>query len=356
VSEDAVEVASSSAAAASAAAFSCVVTGYRGHEEDLLRLRNSNRDTAVTREYMDWRYAQDSDAPAPKLVWLIAPDGQRVGVAAAVYRSYWRDGVHQHVAVLGDISLDPMWRGRGLGQLLLKKMTEALAAEGHVALVLPTEAARKSLNAIGWSTLGELIPRVLLTDVTGRLRRVVRSEWLAARLGLLFKAVTKARLKRQVDPGCRLELSRQFDASFDDLWREFPRKTRVLRDLAAHTLEWRYARHPSTTFEVARLMRGDRLVAYLVFNLAPHYATCFVYDLIASTDADARCLLALFATHCMALEKQDVIRIVLDDKHPHVPALRALGFMRREQRVPLQVYPATASADAWSLSLGDKDV
>lgn len=343
-------------AAESALACSCVETPYQGFEDELLRLRNSNREQSATREYLDWRYEQEEGAPAPRIFWLLAPTGERIGVATAIFRAYRRDDVRTYVAVVGDISLDPAWRARGLGRQLLQHMTDALAADGSVALVLPTEAARKSLQAIGWSTIGELVPRVLLTDVTQRLKRAVRIGWIAACGGRVFKAVMRPRLRKHIESSCQLQLATQFDASFDELWNEHPKRDRVLRDLSSRTLDWRYARHPNTRFEVACLKRGDRLAGYLVFNLAPHYATCFIYDFVANTEADARCLMALFALHCMSLDQQDVIRIVLDDKHPYVPLLSALGFLKREPRVPLQVYPVTAAQDVWSLSIGDKDV
>jgi GNAT superfamily N-acetyltransferase len=356
VSEGVSDLASPEIEAPSAPEWSCTVTSYVGHEDELLRLRNSNRAHAVTREYLDWRYAHDDDAPEPRIFWLVASAGQPIGVAAAIFRAYWVAGVRTHVAVIGDISLDPAWRGRGLGQLLLQKMTEALSADGRVALVLPTEAARKSFQAIGWTTIGELTPRVLLCDVTGRLRRIVRIDSLAATLGRAFKAVMRARLRKSIDPSCELQIVSQPDASFDVFWNALPKRDRVLRDISSRMLAWRYQHHPHTRFEVARLMRGSNLAGFLVFNLAPHYATCFIYDLVASSEADARCLMALFAVHCMTLDRLDVIRIVLEDKHPYAPMLRALGFLRREPRVPLQVYPATAARDAWVLSLGDKDV
>ena len=59
--------------------FSCTVTGSDGQEQEILRLRNANRDSPETLEYIDWRYQSSPDAPEPRVFWLLSPDGQRIG-------------------------------------------------------------------------------------------------------------------------------------------------------------------------------------------------------------------------------------------------------------------------------------
>src|SRR6266478_6431459 len=59
--------------------FSCAVTGSDGQEQEILRLRNANRDSPETLEYIDWRYRNSPDALEPRVFWLLSQDGQRIG-------------------------------------------------------------------------------------------------------------------------------------------------------------------------------------------------------------------------------------------------------------------------------------
>src|SRR4029077_17658793 len=114
----------------------------------------TNRDNPETLAYLHWRYERAPDAPEPLLFWLLSPQGIRIGMAAAIFHGYWVNGERVQVAVIGDISLDAAWRGRGLGQLLLRHMTAHLGEHfpRHPALVIPTESARRAFVKIGWTT------------------------------------------------------------------------------------------------------------------------------------------------------------------------------------------------------------
>src|ERR1041385_5662786 len=106
---------------------SLVLTGYAGHEEQVLRVRNANRSTEQTRGYMDWRYRQLPNMPPPCVAWLVSASGEAVGMAAAIFRAFWVNGVASHLAVVGDISLDERLRGKGFGQQLLAGLCGPLA-------------------------------------------------------------------------------------------------------------------------------------------------------------------------------------------------------------------------------------
>src|SRR5256886_11171204 len=94
---------------------------------------------------------------------------------------------------VGDISLDTRWRGRGLGQVLLRFMTEYLDVHfpRQPAFVIPTEAARRALTKVGWVTSGTLVPHVYVLDPTRYVRALVRSGWLATRISRRMRAVER---------------------------------------------------------------------------------------------------------------------------------------------------------------------
>src|SRR5438445_1861291 len=82
------------------------VTGYAGFEGEIQRLRNANRPLARTATYLNWRYAGSAGAPDPKIFWISDGTERFLGMAALIFRPFWVNGELQHVAVLGDISLD----------------------------------------------------------------------------------------------------------------------------------------------------------------------------------------------------------------------------------------------------------
>ena len=158
--------------------FSCAVTGFAGLEPEILRLRNTNRAIPETPAYLTWRYRTEADAPQPCVYWLLDPNGERVGMAAAIFRPYWVNGARLQTAVIGDISVDAGLRGQGLGQLLLRSMTAHLDEHfpQHPALVIPTESARRTLASVGWATAGALAPLVYVLDPEPYIRPFVRSQ------------------------------------------------------------------------------------------------------------------------------------------------------------------------------------
>jgi GNAT superfamily N-acetyltransferase len=162
---------------------SCEASGFHGFEDEMLRLRNTNRDSPETLAYLHWRYERAPGAPEPVLFWLLSPARERIGMAAAIFHPYWIDGQRVQVAVIGDISVDGAWRGRGFGQQLLRFMTAYLDEHfpHHPALVLPTDSARRAFARIGWTTAGALAPLVYLLDPSRYLQPVLRSTGSPAR-------------------------------------------------------------------------------------------------------------------------------------------------------------------------------
>ena len=190
-------------------AFSCLVTGFPGQEPEILRLRNTNRRTPETLAYLTWRYRAAADAPPPCVYWLLDPQGQRVGMAAAIFRPYRVNGTRVQTAVIGDISVDARLRGQGLGQILLRSMTAHLQQQfpRHPALVIPTESARKTLATVGWQTGGALVPLVYVLDPARYVKRWLHSETLANCVARCVRGAERLLVRRHVPRNGTLQLS-----------------------------------------------------------------------------------------------------------------------------------------------------
>lgn len=339
--------------------FEIALTGITGYEAEVLRLRNANRSDAKSIEYVLWRYCRLEGVPEARIAWLFDASGSAVGMAACVFRPFSIDGTVSGIGVLGDISLEERLRGRGLGKRLLSALTHDLEQAGAAgrAVVIPTQAARRSLDALGWRHAGGLIPYVCPINPVTYLGGSALSRILAAALARTVRSalslligIQRARDVTFHDPG--------FDAQFDDFWRSLPKNGLVMSDRSGATLLWRYANHPSRRFRVAKLDRAGGLRGYLVFEEQESAATVSIQDVVVLDSGDLAGLLAGFVNHCLAKEWAGSIRISLNEGHPYAGHLFRLGFMRRAASGEFQVFEPRGSRfpGRWWLMPGDKDI
>jgi len=341
------------------------MTEYAGFEDEILRLRNANRDAQATREYLDWRYARLSGTPAPRVFWIRSADNSAVGMASVIFRRYWVNEEPRDMAVLGDISVDARLRNQGLGRQLMKFVSRNLDqfSAHHPGFVMPTPAAERCLSAAGWTTAGRLVPHVFLVDPTDALAALLRNEALARGVAAVFAKLVAAslRLYRRlcVAHGWSLQCADDVDETFDAFWRDYPKRHLTVRDMSQATLKWRYFQHPRYRFRVAKLVRDGEFMGYLVFEppVAPD-RTCRVHDVIVKRSKDLRCLLALFVRHCQSTGDSSRIRVVLCDRHPYAQALWKTGFVPRPAQAVFQVRSPEGSfvKPGWHITSGDKDV
>lgn len=342
--------------------YKLMLTSYTGHEDQILRLRNANRGTVQSREYLDWRYHSLPGLPAPRIAWLLSGSGEAVGMAAAIFRSFWIDGVVSNVAVVGDISLDQRLRGQGLGQTLLAGLTRELeqGAAGGRALVIPNDAARRSLDGLGWRRAGQLVPHVCPVDPAMSLTRRGRNAALAAALGAPLRGALSLAARIHARKGVAIRLTDNFDESFDHLWARLPKSGLILSDRASATLTWRYHDHPTRRFKVARFMRDAELRGYVVFEIAQPESEWSIQDIVVAEPRDLACMLALLILHSLDGGGVSAIRLSLSDDHPYSRRLWRLGFVPRAPQGAFQVLeatpPGTRFKGSWCLTQGDKDI
>lgn len=336
----------------------CEVSGFLGFEDEMLRLRNTNRENSETLSYLTWRYERSPDAPEPRLFWLLSPAGQRIGMAAAIFRCYWVAGEPMQVAVIGDVSLDHNWRGRGLGQMLLRFMTAYLDEHfpRHPALVIPTESARRAFARVGWTTVASLVPLVYLLDPARYLQPLVRSARLATAVARGVRSCARLLARRFVRGGDVLSLSDVPEASLAELVRQTSLHA-ALRESGRESLNWRYVRHPHMRFTFATLRHAGELRGFLVFEESTLAGRCSIYDIFASTAEDLRALLALFILRGLATPGLATLRVLLDEGHPCRAQIGRLGFLVRAAETVVQIHSRDGSAErlSWRISQGDKD-
>jgi GNAT superfamily N-acetyltransferase len=338
------------------------VTGWTGFEDEILRLRNANRSVTQDRLYLEWRYGRRNGAPEPIVFWVKSQTGEAVGMASLIFRPFSMDRKEVYIGVLGDISLDESLRGKGIGRRLLeyvrRYLTENLA--DLTAIVIPNEAARKSLISAGWTIEGNLVPYALPFAPVGKLTRTLRSEFLARCLSGFMKRLVLALARFQTRKGYTMRMVSEVDTSFDGFWESIPKANLILGARTVRTLTWRYADHPHVRFLIGKMMKSDELAGYLVFYYSLSDSTFYIYDLAVSEQKDLLCMLGLFLEYCTRQREAGNVRIVLSERHPYCGLLWKLGFVPRSDVGTFHVKWPNGSAREnrpnWSMSLGDKDV
>lgn len=283
-------------------------------------------------------------------------------MAAAIFRAFWVNGRLESVAVIGDISLDARLRGRGLGQQLLMGLSRDFVSRtsNHRALVIPTEAARRSLDALGWRSAGRLIPYVCLLNPSMRLARILRNKIVVDVLSVLTRSSLSMVAKLQARNGFSIHIADDFDSTFDGLWACLPKAGLIMSDRSFKTLAWRYRDHPNLCFHVARFVYRGELRGYVIFKSELMERECTIHDIVVADEGDLPCMLSLFLGYCIEHGGVDCIRLVLSEYHPYVRKVWRLGFVPRELQGIFQVldppFPDSSIMEPWCLTGGDKDI
>lgn len=337
------------------------VTGYAGHEDEALRVRNANRPFSRTPETAAWHYRSLAGAPEPKVFWVRDTADQAVGMASVVYRPYWVDGKQEYFGVLGDISLASELRGKGIGKQLMLFISHYLdtAVPACRGFVMPNAAGQKTAASGGWQTEGQLVLYVMPINLLAKAGKMAGK--LSAQPGKrdIFTAILRRFLSIYAPKGYSLSFNDTPDERFDRFWEAYPKTGLVLEDRSAAMLKWRYRDQPDSHFIIATLSYQDEFAGYAVMRLSGDRQTCEICDLLVARPHSVECLLAALIIQCIQLYPVIEARIVLADSHPYRAHLWKLGFVRRAAPGVYQSYgPGGRTIDrkfAWMITAGDKD-
>lgn len=335
------------------------MTSYEGFEEEILRIRNENRPIAQTRRYMDWRYLGQKSPFLPKVFWIQTKEGMRIGMASLIFRPYWINKRLVHFAILGDISLNQEYRGRGIGRELFKYINSFIERERcFAALVIPNEEAQKSLISAGWQIKESFIPQVFLLNPYEKILSVIKSQIIAYRLSHLFKYIIQLRISLKKLNGFEAESVHDLDDSFNIFWESFVKNKLILGDRNIRTLRWRYFDHPIEKFNIIRVNYKGRMVGMIIFKIINK--GCVIYEVMVNDEKRLKLILICFIQKLMKNNDIKLIRITLNERHPYFDIFKKMGFIKRKKETDLLVYDPnhTALMDSyrWFVTTGDKDV
>jgi len=331
---------------------------------DVLAFRNANRPVAREQQYFEWRYRRPC-AHEPLIVWAVDDRGQKVGTASLIPHDFFvLDGVYP-VGLLGDISVLPDQRGRGIASRMLAFLAQHQALKAfRCCAVLPNDGAVGALERAGWRGVTAIDRFVNLLDTRPLLERKLRVR-AAARVLAAAANAALAMLTPERWPHARLlvhqgrEVS-AFDIRYDALWRTAALPGRVLALRNAAYLTWRYTNHPLVKYRTFELLRGADLAGYVVFDIEG--GVVWIDDFLAGSTVPVRELLQEFLIHVRRRGLGESVQIRYNRRTFFAVTPRYFGFMRRGDRQALMVAEHGAATPelyrdtAWFLTRGDKDV
>lgn len=341
--------------------FEYVVRPYVGFEKEVLELRNKSRSDLQNRQYMNWRYDGQSEAKPALIFYVALKNGEPIGMAGSVFRTFWVDGVPCNVPVLGDISLNAEYRGKGIALRLLKMMNAYMKEqESPFSLVLPNEAAYRTLSAAEWQVQDKMKPLVFWLDPSSKISEMTGCSALSRLVGFLVSRLAFLFLSLINDSSWEVKESSKFDDSFDELWKTFPKRNLILSDRSSSYLKWRYTKHPQTNYSVLKFFFHKRFVGYVICSDISGSGTCTIYDLLALKTSMVRPICHHFLLNLYKKNSIRSVRVSLNSQHPYWKIIRNAGFISRKDTGVVQIYKMyeveKVSPLTWHICQGDKDV
>lgn len=335
--------------------------------QEVIDFRNANRALARDRSYFEWRYERRPCRQKATIVWGVDERGRKVAAASLIPHDFYvLDGVYP-VGLLGDISVAPECRGRGVATRMLQYLRQDPAfGLLRACLVLPNDEVTHSLERAGWRTATSIARFVKIVDVGPRLGDRPGGRWMqvkiASAINLLMKFASLDGWYSYRNSPYGAEEIGEFDRAFDELWEEVPKHGRILSLRDRSYLRWRYHEHPVVHYRVFGLRHEQRLRGYIVFHVVDNVAV--IDDFLVAEAAAAPWLLKELLTH-VRREKlaMDIYLRYNADSFLGMPWAR-FGFVRRSdsQRVMAsalqmdQCFSLPSDGGDWFITTGDKDV
>ena len=335
------------------------VTPYRGHEEEILRIRNNNRSEPQTRDYIEWRYAGEKSPYFPIIYWVHLSDGTRVGMASINFRPYWADNKLLYFAVLGDISLDVKMRGKGIGKRLLQYATTHIKNKPYdCSLVIPNDAIKRSLDSLGWITPEPFAWYIWFINPASKIYELLKIKIIANVLSAAYAVIIRIKLSPFKIDRYQIEAVEAFDESFDALWKSYKKTGIILRDRSRASLQWRYERHPCRKYSTTRILHEGNFIGYVIYELADD-RKCFIVDMLMIENKFIKPAMKIFLQYVARNKVADIVRFKLNMNHPYARKLKEMGFIRKMEGDVFKTFVPDKTtfpvSCKWFLTRGDKD-
>jgi GNAT superfamily N-acetyltransferase len=333
---------------------------YEKYRQDLMTLRNANRETIRNRPYFDWRYLGRPNGSEPIVILAENGDGRKIGAFTVTPHHYLINNKVHLLGKLGDISVAKEWRGHGVATGMLEYLSECRETKnltGYTAL--PNQDAARSLKKTGWQVASKTDRYIKIIRFGEKFRQKFQLRNIPDAFFLPVNYAMKlfsfeAYVREPID--CRGELVATFDERFDALWSSLNKENLVLGFRTREYLNWRYSKHPQVKYQIFTLASDTRLCGYIVFHT--NQDQCHIDDILClNQNSYPTHLLAIFLKYIIKSAIASSISIRLSPKASSLFRLSKFGFMKRADDRAFMLKPilAISNAHEWYLTVGDKD-
>lgn len=321
----------------------------------LVEAFNRGFNVAIPQERFDWLYCRNPDGRST--AWFVVDDrsGEIAGCTAVFPRRIQVRGQGRAAVAwnCGDFCIMPRYRAGGAALTLRRAARDSVDAGLSPFLYAhPNDRMLQIHMRVGHQPLGRMVRLARPTRVANR--------GVIGRIGTFGLRATRP---DQLLPGrddyeieCR-SLPAELDELFDRLHTTIG--TALVRD--CRYLTWRFLDCPLQAYRFVLARRGSRLTGYLAFCIAGNQL--HVKDWLG---VDTRAVRTLFSAAVDQALAENVLSasVTLLETHRDRSLIRSLGFFTRpETSTSIAYAPAglpwradVMSADAWYMTVGDRDV
>jgi len=150
-------------------------------------------------------------------------------MAGLVFRPYWINDKIYYFGVLGDISLDNEFRGKGIAKDFFLFINLYLREKVcDLGLVIPNVPAQKSLSSSGWRIVEKFIPHVFIVNPYIMVLKIIKIKNILKLFGNMYELFLILKLSSRRTYNIKLEMCEHFDESFNDLWKKVDKKGLII--------------------------------------------------------------------------------------------------------------------------------
>lgn len=345
------------------------VRQFEVSEEDallrFLRVAYPDEPLKSDRAFWQWHFLQNPYVNRDNIpTWIVTTGGEIVGQLAAIPMELKAGANEMRAIWVVNIVVLPEYRKRGLGHRLFQVAHETFSPL-MIALGY-NEGSGAILRRRRWTEMGRINRYHRLLFPGDAVNELSRLGQLRALANLLY-APFRPRRSQLLQTRGEVRAVTQFDASFDNLWREARIQWPCAVARTSRFLEWQFMLQPGKKFDVLGYYERGRLLGYIVlfFRRAgrggiSHKAA--ISDLCYSASDPVEVIDGLLkAALSLALERRvgSLVTDVLDARVEQ--RLRHFGFRPIKNSPGFMVGPdgpqdLMTERSNWFLTRGDSDV
>lgn len=314
----------------------------------------------------DWHFLENPYVSPDDLpVWIAKSGSSVVGQLAATPVELKVGETREKAIWILDLIVDPLFRRRGIAKRLVLLAEEFCP----VGLGVNTTKQRSTevLESIGWKVVRGIPRYAKLLFPGSAVREISSVAPLRKTVNRLYGPFRPRPDASVFGSGGKLRIVENFDAAFDDLWREASGQFACAVAREPRFLEWQFIKQPGKTFDIIGYFEAERLLGYAVVYVRKAddngvIAKASIADLCYHGGAPGKIVDELIRGALEIAVARRAGSLVTDATDPFIGTrLLRVGFRQVKSNLQFLVKSSRKqelllNADNWFLTRGDSDV